>query len=894
MLIDFERKRITAAIRELAAGPAERGRGVPVSRLRVELGQEVHRAYRRRRAALGPEAFTAEVALSIERPLDGFTAHVSGRADGVIDDGAGLLVEEVKSVALDGPALDALTAADVPAYDLQTRFYALCLTAQQPARPIRARLVLVSVIDDSERLIELAYDARQTAAELDALLRAAVIEAEAVRARARRRADSAARLVFPYAAPRPPQQALLDACAGGLAAGRPVLAEAPTGTGKTAAALLAGLRHALAHDAALYFATAKTTQTEHVARTFTDLVRAADLPAGALTAVTLRARDRMCPPGTLQCHPAHCAYLRDYEPRLAQSGLVPALAAAGHVDPDTIYARGQSLTLCPFELSRDLAAAADLVICDYNHVYDRAAALAPFAERPAGEQRDAGTHAPAAVVIIDEAHNLVDRARAYDSPSVRRAEVVTVRERVQAGVYLAPSAPAAQPAAGMALPRTAAGEHVLAGIEALCDALCEHIDAAYENAVRDGRGFVADATPLAELSGAWADSGADSAPAVMSGSRDALEDTWHALADRAAALLLGFSLCCRLHELVFPRDPLVDLLRAVMHVRALIAARERALIPYVAGPAAPGGAAVGVCCVDPSRRLAAQHRRTRGLVAMSATLAPLGYYRALLGLDDLDPVTVRVPGPFPPEHRCALIVPTVTTRLRERDRHAPAIARLIQDIVTARPGRYAAYFPSFAFLSRVRPLLDLPSDSLLVQVPDMPAPLRQRLLARMRGRPGPALLLAVTGGVFAEGIDLPGEDLIGAIIVGVSLPAPSFERALMRRHFDEHAEGHGFAHAMLYPAMQRVIQAAGRVLRTPEDRGVIALLDRRFAEPGYVDCLPPDWYRYHPSELVTEDPAGRVAAFWASAGLPDPPDSPGPESEHGARAPEPGRGTRIP
>jgi DNA excision repair protein ERCC-2 len=887
MFIDFERKRITAAIRELAAaGPADRRPGLAVPRLRVELGQEVHRAYRRRRAALGPEAFTAEVALSIERKLEGltagelegftagelegFTAHVRGRADGVLQDagGGGLVVEEVKSVVLDAPALAALTVADVPAYDLQARFYALCLAAQQPARPVRARLVLVSVIDDSERLIELAYDAAQTAAELDALLRAAVLEAEAARARARRRADSAARLVFPYAAPRPPQQALLDACADALAAGRPVLAEAPTGTGKTAAALLAGLRHALAGDAQLYFATAKTTQTEHVARTFADLVRAADLPAGALTAVTLRARDRMCPPGTLQCHPAHCAYLRDYESRLAQSGLLPALAAAGHADPDTIHARSQSLTLCPFEVSRDLAAAADLVICDYNHVYDRAAALAPFAERAAGE-RDAGADAPAAVVVIDEAHNLVDRARAYDSPSVRRADAVTVRERIQAGVYLAPSlsgAAGAQPAAGMALPRTPAGEHVLAGIEALCDELCAHIDAAYENAVRDGRGFVDDATPLAGLPDASSDDASDALP----GSLDALEDTWQALGDRAAALLLGFSLCCRLHELVFPRDPLIDLLRAVMHVRSLIAARDRALIPYVAGPAAPGGAAVGVCCVDPSRRLAAQHRRTRGLLAMSATLAPLGYYRSLLGLDDLDPVTVRVPGPFPPEHRCVLIVPTVTTRLREREQNAPAIARLIQDIVSVRPGRYAAYFPSFAFLERVRSLLDLPHASLLTQVPDMPVPLRRRLLERMRAQPGPTLLLAVTGGVFAEGIDLPGEDLIGAIVVGVSLPAPSFERALMRRYFDEHAEGHGFAHAMLYPAMQRVIQAAGRVLRTPEDRGVIALLDRRFAGPGYVDCLPADWYRYHPSELVTEDPVGRVTEFWAGAGLPDP------------------------
>lgn len=878
MHIDFERKRITVAIRELATGPTERVRGPSVPRLRVELGMDAHRAYRRQRQdALGADRFMAEVTLSIEREIDGFTAHVRGRADGVVHGGAGagdtgLVVEEVKSVALDEPALAAITAADVPGYALQARFYALCLAARHPGRAVQARLVLVSILDDSERAIELAFDAGHTAAELDALLRAALADAEAARARARRRARSAAALVFPYAAPRPPQQALLDAFAGGLAAGQPVLAEAPTGTGKTAAALLAGLRHALASDAALYFATAKSTQTEHVARTFADLVQAAGLAPGAITAVTLRAKDRMCPPGTLQCHPARCAYLRDYEQRVATSGLVPALAAGScHIDADTIYERAASLVLCPFEVSRDVAAAADLVICDYNHVYDRAAALPPFVERGVERPGDAAeapasatgvvitpAAAPAAVVVIDEAHNLLDRARAYDSPCVRRADADAVRERVLAGAYLAP--PGDAPGA-MALPRTPASELLLAEIAAFCTALAAHIDTAYEDAVRAGRGFVDDTTPIAGLDGDEGDGLPDEVPASFS-------DTWQALAERAEALLFGFSVSCRLHALVFPRDPLIELLRAVMHVRALVAARDRALIPYVAGPGAPTGLAVGVCCVDPSRRLAAQHRRTRGVLAMSATLAPIAYYRALLGLEALDALTVRVPSPFLAEHRCVMVVPTVTTRLREREQHAPAIARLIEDIVGARPGRYAAYFPSFAFLSRVRALLDLPSDRLLVQLPDMPAALRQRMLARMRGQPGPVLLLAVTGGVFAEGIDLPGEELVGAIIVGPSLPAPSFERVLMRQYFDEHAEGHGFAHAMLYPAMQRVVQAAGRVLRTPEDRGVIALLDHRFAEPGYAECLPRDWYRYDPGELVTDDPAGRVAAFWASAGAP--------------------------
>jgi DNA excision repair protein ERCC-2 len=113
------------------------------------------------------------------------------------------------------------------------------------------------------------------------------------------------------------------------------------------------------------------------------------------------------------------------------------------------------------------------------------------------------------------------------------------------------------------------------------------------------------------------------------------------------------------------------------------------------------------------------------------------------------------------------------------------------------------------------------------------------------------------GGALAEGVDLPGDQLIGAVIVGPGLPAPSFERDQMRRYFDGRGRD-GFAYAMLYPGMQRVIQSAGRVIRTMEDRGVIALLDERFARPPYAGCLPADWYEQGAGELVAD--------FWQNRG----------------------------
>ena len=252
-----------------------------------------------------------------------------------------------------------------------------------------------------------------------------------------------------------------------------------------------------------------------------------------------------------------------------------------------------------------------------------------------------------------------------------------------------------------------------------------------------------------------------------------------------------------------------------------------------------------------------------GTVAMSATLEPAAYFERVLGFAGMHPLRVSLPSPFPPEHREVVIVPSVSTTWRERRRHEERIADLIEQVATSRAGNYVAYFPSFRFLEDVRAHLSLPASDLLVQTPRMPEWERSAVLRRLRAAEAPVLLLAVLGGVFGEGIDLPGEALVGTILVGPGLPAVGFEREAMKHHFDREEEG-GFAYAMLYPGMQRVIQAAGRVHRTPEDRGVIVLLGRRFAQRPYVDCLPSSWYRYDPEELVATDPAKRLAAFWCA------------------------------
>jgi DNA excision repair protein ERCC-2 len=312
-------------------------------------------------------------------------------------------------------------------------------------------------------------------------------------------------------------------------------------------------------------------------------------------------------------------------------------------------------------------------------------------------------------------------------------------------------------------------------------------------------------------------------------------------------------------------DSVLDVLRTVLRLRDLLELDREELVAYVADDTHTQGPGVGLVCVDPAYHLSRCHQDAEGTVAMSATLSPLDYFREVLGFAHCEPVLVEMPSPFPPENRFVGIAPHVTTTYRHRHRHLADIARVLESTVAARAGRYAAFFPSFRFLEQVAAELAMPETTLLKQVPAMSSRQRHDLLDDLRSGPVPRLLLAVMGGIFAEGIDLPGESLVGAIVVGPGLPTVSFERALMKDYFDART-GQGFQYAMLYPGMQRVVQAAGRVIRGMHDQGVVLLLGSRFTRPEYSACLPRDWYADDPADLVCHDPSAGLRRFWRDQG----------------------------
>lgn len=810
--VDLNERRVDASVRALAERESPRVRSGIAAALRAELGVEVHRRVRTEAAAQVP-GYRGEVSVQLRLGLrlegDDFTAIVRGRIDGVIELEHQVVVEEVKSTVEAQAAIERTSIRAWPAACAQVRLYALALVDAEETRPITARLRIVSLVDGSEHLREVPFVPETTRAWLCDTLRAVIEEARALDRRRDVLARWAEGVAFPHAPWRPHQAALVDALREALVLERPIVVDAPTGLGKTACAMTAALAHALGHGARLLWLTAKTTQQELAARTLEQIVEATGAPPVPLSAVTLRAKAAMCATGRQPCRPLACPMLDDFEARLVATEAVARLRSGRvHVPPDAIAAFGRAHRLCPWELALRVAELSDVVIGDLNYVFDPVGSLAI-------------TRAIPRVVVIDEAHNLPERARGHDSPFLPR---IAVEEASAAARGDADDADLGD------------------ALHAWLGALQVWIEAHARRAADEERsGLEGQATIDLDLAGL---------EALCESSR-ALELRHFKLRLRAAASQPD----------AIDEDPVGEVFDRVR--RIVLALGSAHVVPYVADATAPRGRGLGLVAVDSAPRLSEVHAEALGTIAMSATMGPLDRAARELGLGAMHPIRLAVPSPFPRVHRRIVVVGDVDTSLAGRAAAYDPIARHIETVIEARPGNYVAFFPSFAFLAEVRRRLAVPRDALLVQLPGMPVSDRSRALAQLRGGDRPRLLLAVSGGAFAEGVDLPGDALVGAIVVGPPLPAIDFARELRRAHH-EAAGDDGLAEAYGLPAITRVVQAAGRVIRTMDDRGVIVLLGRRFLEPRWQEALPSDWASDPAGPLVVEDLHAALRDFWSS------------------------------
>jgi Rad3-related DNA helicase len=458
-----------------------------------------------------------------------------------------------------------------------------------------------------------------------------------------------------------------------------------------------------------------------------------------------------------------------------------------------------------------------VVVCDYNYAFDPFVALADFAS-----DSDLGD----TILLIDEIHNLVDRGRGYYSPTL-----------------------SARMAREAALALGGHGERRTAEAESLSLELARLIEATVEDVLSEP----------GEGSGAgWAP---EDRPGTLDGVRAAEarlpDDELWSLRPAFDAAFVDYLELRRETRSFAAEDPFVDLYFAFLRFLSGLLVSDSSFSHTVERSDVDWR--LRVLCRDPSRFLGAVIRRTHSTIGLSATLSPPDFYRDLLGFEAGRTAAVVVPNPFPAGNRRVVIDPTVATSFRERSANYDRIAERLAELAASVPGNCLALFPSYGFLTEIAARLAVAGKRVLIQQRADSDREREEILAHLRfNLAGDVLLLAVAGGVFAEGVDYPGDMLRAVAVVGPCLPAVTLEQKLLRDYYEERFE-RGFEYAFVVPGMTRVVQAAGRLIRSADDTGVIALLDRRFLVRPYRDHLPADWVPAEGARGLAGHP-GRVAA----------------------------------
>ena len=797
--VDLDSRTLTAPVGELVRAGVGRDIGLAGGGLaRLWLGQQGHQRVQQARLQEVP-GYQPELPVGGRIELDGWTLQLSGRADGVVLDeaDAALEVEEIKTVHLGRDLFGPTHDRRVDQFRDQLRLYARLLSPE--GAPVTAMLTLVDVFDGRELRQEVAWSARGVDSYLRRKLHLLVGHAEQRRRHLTECAVAASELPFPHPLVRPVQEPMMEAVEDAMQSGRHLLVAAPTGVGKTAAALHPALRHALADGHRVVFLTAKTLGQEMAVKT----TRAMQLEDSPWHSLQLRAKSAMCANEEMVCHEEVCPYALDYARKVADANLIPELLAAyRHLDPDDIFAAAQLRQVCPFELSLDLLGDVELVICDYNYVFDPRIGLDAVAGP--GTLEDS-------VLVIDEAHNLVDRAREYYSPSLSLGLV--------------------QDALDLLAPRTT---QLFGDLQDVIGDVREYLLDSLEDAflgAPDGEG-----TAYADL---------DAAPLLRA--RQQLDP-----------LVIRYVQFKQDQQLWGSDDAVMALYFHLTHFHRVLALGGEEFVQLASR--SRDADRLHILCLDASRFVGDVLDGSAGAVAMSATLEPFEFYNDLLGFDPDGTDALSLPSPFPRDNCLVAVADGVDTTYRQRRRHYDAIARLIGE--SAPQGRNAlALFPSYAFLSEIASRIDAPDHRIEVQRANDRWHQREMLRLMGRGAGEPVLLLAVLGGVYAEGVDYPGEMLSTVYVVSPGLPQVEPERELLKGYL-QRAYGDGFGYAYLIPGLRRVVQAAGRLIRSETDRGAIVLIGRRFLDRRYASLLPADWVGDDVRQLRTGDPAAALSEFF--------------------------------
>ncbi len=620
---------------------------------------------------------------------------------------------------------------------------------------------------------------------------------------------------FPYEGIRQGQKDLMTETMRTLRLGKKLLVCAPTGIGKTVSVLYPALKSvANGFCDRIFYLTAKNV----TGKSALDCMELLSKNAPHVRTVMIEAKEKLCSTGGCSDGCFGCPMIGDsYEKGVfLPYAMRETDAVAEAIGEGPVYTRinltdaARKHRVCPYELALDVSLFCEVIICDYNYVYDKKVSFRRyFAGREHGEERNEKY-----VFLVDEAHNLPDRVRSMYSASISPGDLSEAAALLKSGAVI--------------------DDDLLSALANAASAFSDVIESCRDTlSVREIGGEE-------HLTGYC--SSADFPP-VLASALSALKSAVNPFTKKGS-------------EYREPFRRLADKLSAVLYSVEESDDRFRFL-----GERTDGDLTCSMMCLDPSEIISRRTDLSDGAVMFSATLSPKEYFTGVMGFDDGS--MLELDSPFDSGRLSVTVFDSVSTRLSDRDKTAAAIAEIIDVTVKAKKGKYIVYFPSYDYMRKVcREYLKLdPEQPVVMQKSSMTKAERERFLSVFSSEKYEAVTgFSVLGGMFSEGIDLTGDALIGVIVVGVGLPGISSHLNMTNEYYQNKYE-RGYEFAYLFPALNKIQQAVGRVIRSENDRGVALLIDHRLSDPAVAALLPEAWQPIKKASDI-EELGVILNAFW--------------------------------
>lgn len=762
MILDNE---ISISVRELIEFVLRTGdiKSVSLSSSRAVDGIKAHQKVQKRYAKEYVN-YSAEITVKDTIHIEDMTMSIAGRIDGVIMDEI-TIIDEIKSVG----SLDVVEEDYNHLHWAQVKMYAYMYSKQQNLQEVRVQLTYVELGSYQIKTFtkEFTYDGLEKF--YLSIINLYIIWAKKIVNYKSKRDISIDKLEFPFNDFRDGQRKFMTSVYKVILDNEKLFARAPTGIGKTMGTLFPAIKSLNKKESKIFYLTAKTIGRD-VAEKALNILESKEL---RFKRVIITAKDKVCLNEIKKCDGEHCKYAKGHYDRI-NDALFELIDITDNYNREIIIQYANKYQVCPYELTLDLTLFCDCIICDYNYAFDPNAVLKRFFVEGNGNY----------IFLVDEAHNLIDRAREMYSASLYKKNILQLKRKVK------------------------------------------NIDIKLHKYLNQLNRFMIDIRHQCESQGNF------------------------------------------ITSIYYPED-FVDILRSIIYRTEKIFAKniewehmdellefyfdsydfirktelyDDKYITYY--EKIDDDIKMKIFCLDPSSNLRDYMANSKSSILFSATLTPMNYFVKMLGGTE-NSYGLTLTSPFLQNNLCLLANGNISTKYRLREKTYSKVVDTIYYTVKEKKGNYIVFFPSYKYMNDVynlfRERINNDDIDAIVQERGLSEIDKEKFLQQFEeDRQNSFIAFAVLGGMFSEGIDLTGEKLSGAIIVGVGLPSICYERDLIKNYFDM-KYNKGYEYSYMFPGFNKVMQASGRVIRTNEDVGVVVLIDERFGSYSYKSIFPSEW-----------------------------------------------------